>query len=201
MPDTRTAQDADLLVASLTDMPPAMARPVMVVVSGLPGAGKSSFSRRLVELVPLLVLETDVLRRVLVLDPTYSKEESARLFQACHLLISRLLKQGVPLLLDATNLVEAHRERLYHIAEQTGVRLVLVFVTAPPEVIRGRLQRRQEGIDGPQDHSTADWSVYQRMRISAEPLRRSHFTVDTSRDLESVMARIAGEIRRWMRTA
>ena len=55
-----------------------MARPVMVVVSGLPGSGKSHFSRRLAEQVGLFTLESDVLRTALFPSPSYTRSESRR---------------------------------------------------------------------------------------------------------------------------
>ena len=171
----------------------------MVVVSGLPGSGKSYFSRSLLEQVPLLVLESDALRKVLLPSPTYTNIESVRLFRACHSLIDELLGRGIPILLDATNLIEGHRERLYHIAERTGAKLLLVYLKAPPELVYARLKRRAEGID-PHDNSTADWHVYQRMNSDAAPIRRKHFVVDSSRDISPAIAKVAREIRRWMRT-
>ena len=97
------------LLAALRDLPPPMAQPVLVMVSGLPGSGKSYFSRLLAREVPLAVLESDYLRQVLFPRPTYSADESARLFSAIHGLVQRLLQMGIPVLLDATNLVEANR--------------------------------------------------------------------------------------------
>ena len=64
----------------------------MVVISGLPGSGKSYFSRKLVAEVPLTVLEGDVLRGVLFPRPSYTSSESARLFEACYTLIRDLLR-------------------------------------------------------------------------------------------------------------
>ena len=169
----------------------------MVVIGGLPGSGKSYFSHRLIEQVPLLVLESDVLRRVLFPKPTYTRAESAHLFEACYSLIDDLLGQGIPLLLDATNLAEAHRERLYHITEQLGLRLILVYTKAPPDVVYDRLKARCESLD-PEDRSSADWGVYQRMRSTVEPIVRNHFVVDTSKDISTAIARVVREIRRWM---
>ena len=74
-------------------------------------------------------------------------------------MINDLLREGVSILFDATNLVEGHREVLYHIAEQVGTKQILVYLKAPPGVIRERLQGRSEGTD-PEDSSTAGWEVY-----------------------------------------
>ena len=187
-------------MASLPKGPPPVARPVMVVISGLPGSGKSYFSRRLVEQVPLLVLESDALREVVFPNPSYTGAESSQLFRACHLLIERLLRKGIPLILDATNLVEGHRERLYHIAEQAGAKLIVVYLKAPPEVVYERLRGRSSGV-GVEDRSTTDWRVYHRMRSTAEPIRRNHFVVDTSGDISLDVSRVVRETKRWMSTS
>lgn len=192
------SRDVEVLRASLPPLPEPLARPVLVVVVGLPGTGKSYFSRRLAERFPMAVLETDALRKALFPRPTYSPEESARLFRAVHGLIESLLRRGVPVLLDATNLVEANREHLYHIAEKTGARLILARTEAPPEVVRERLARRQQ-TPVREDHSDAGWEVYERMRRSVDPLRRQHYVVDTTRDIGPVLERILRDIRRWIR--
>ena len=177
--------------------PPPVARPVMVVISGLPGSGKSYFAHRLVKQVPLLVLESDVLPRALFPNPTYTRDESAQLFEACYSLIDDLLRQGIPLLLDATNLTEGHRERPYHITEQLALRLILIYLKAPPDVVYDRLKGRSEraNLEG---RSSADWGVYQRMRSTVEPIKRNHLVVDTSKDISPAIAKVAREIRRWM---
>lgn len=197
---TRVAQrdqDMEVLRASLPPGPESTARPVMVILSGLPGSGKSYFGRRLVEQVPLLTLQSDGLRKILFPNPSYAEEESARLFDACHALIEDLLARGTPLLIDATNLVESHRERLYRAARQPGVLTVLVYLTAPREVAYRRLQRRSQGT-APEDNSDAGREVYDRMRSAVEPIRRGHLVVDTSKDIAPAVAEVAGKARLWM---
>jgi len=188
-------RDVALLRQSLGDLPEPVARPPLIVVSGLPGAGKSTFSRRLAERLPLAIVESDMLRGVLFPHPSHSAEESQRLFQAIHRLIEQLLEAGVPTLLDATNLRERHREYLYHIAYRLQAKLILVWVQAPPSVVQARLQRREQATD-PQDHSTAGWQVYKRMGSTAQRISRPYFAVDTSRDITPVLDKIVREVRR-----
>ena len=92
------------LTDGLGELPEPVVRPPFVVVSGLPGTGKSYFCAKLAERLPFVILESDALRKALFSPPSYSPEERARLFRALHLLIERLLKGGIPLILDATNL-------------------------------------------------------------------------------------------------
>ena len=189
--------DADVkrLTESLGKLPEPVVDPTLIVVSGLPGTGKSYFSSRLVERLPFVILESDAMRKSLFASPSYSRYESGRLFQACHLLIQRLLGRGISVILDATNLSERHRERLYSIADRLGAQLILVRVEAPAEVAHERLRVRQEGAD-PGDRSDADWNVYQRMQPSVEKIQRKHYAVDTSRDITPVLDKIAREVRR-----
>ncbi len=196
---TTASNDARRLLQSLKgSLPEPVLRPVLVVVSGLPGTGKSFFSQRLAQQAPLSVLESDAMRKVLVPYPLHTAEESARLFQAIHEVIDLLLGQRVSVLLDATSLAEAHRAHLYRLAERHNAKMMLVLVEAPPSVVRQRLETRGK-TPLRQDHSDADWDVYQRMRPLQEPTKRSHIAVDTSGDVEPVVEKIAREIQQWTR--
>lgn len=194
MQQNRVNADVAKLKESLNLLPEPMIMPPFIVVSGLPGTGKSFFCRKLAERIPFLVLESDVLRKGLFVTPTYSAEESAHLFSVCHLLIEELLQKGIPIIFDATNLSERHRERLYHISDKTGAKLILVRIEAPPTMVRQRLLSREEKAN-PEDKSDADWEVYQRMRLNMEKIRRNHFAVDTSRDITPVIDKIVRAIK------
>lgn len=189
------AADVQKLKQGLGELPEPVANPVFVIVSGLPGTGKSHFSRKLAEQLPSVILESDTLRKRLYSSPTYSAQESHRLFNACHRLIEELLDSGITAILDATNLVEQHRERLYLISQRLKVKQIIVRVEAPREVVLQRLQGRSRGIDRG-DNSDADSGVYQRMRARAERIRRNHFVVDTSRDITPVVDKIVRAARR-----
>ena len=193
MAETRLASDIERLTDSLGQLPEPVVKPAFIVVSGLPGTGKSYFCRKLAERLHFVILESDVLRRALFLSPGYDPTESRRLFQAIHLLIEGLLKRGMPLILDATNLSERYREHLYSIADHLDVRLVLVKVEAPPDVVRERLKARR---GDPQSKSDADWGVYQKLRSSVEKIWRNHYVVDTSRDITPVLDKIVRAVRR-----
>jgi DegV family protein with EDD domain len=192
-PDFPLAKDVRRIEASLQPLPPPLSTPALVLVSGLPGSGKSHFTRELCRRFPLAWLESDALRKALFDQPSHSPQESARLFAACHRVLDRLLEAGVPAVLDATNLREMHRRQLYRIAERNGAKLVLVSLDAPPDLVRQRLEARQ-GADNPWDHSDADYAVYDRMRRQAEPIGRPHIRVDTAVDIEPALQAIIRQL-------
>lgn len=193
MEQTEATSDVRQLFVYLGKLPEPVAKPFLVVVSGLPGTGKSYFCRQLAQKLSAVILESDSLRKALFVSPSYSAAESARLFRACHLLIEGLLKKGVPLIFDATNLSEHYRERLYSIAERFDARLVLVRVEAPPELVYERLKERQ---GDPESKSDADWLVYKWMESQLQKIPRRHYAVDTSRDITPVINKIVREVNR-----
>ena len=186
---TSLDEDVEKLSGSLNGLPEPQVEPPLVVVSGLPGAGKSFFCRTLAEKLPFLILGSDALRRVLFPSPQYNEHENKRLFSACHVLIEDLLGKGIPVIFDATNLLEHHREYVYRAAERTRAKLILVWVEAPPEVVRQRLLAREKAAI-PEYHSEAGWEVYNRMRPRREKISRNHLVVDTSQDISAAVDKI-----------
>ena len=195
MEDTQVISDARLLSSSLGQLPDPQVQPAFIIVSGLPGTGKTYFCRQLAERLPFLILESDALRKSLFPSPTHSATESAYLFRTIHYLIEELLRKGIPLILDATNLSERHRERLYNIAERLNAKLILVRVEAPPDLIQARLKARAERKDA-SENSAADWAVYRKMKLTAQKIRRNHYTVNTSRDVTPVLDKIVRDVKR-----
>lgn len=195
MKGSRVAGDVSVLKKSLPSLPEPVANPALIVVSGLPGTGKSHFCRKLAEKIDLVILESDILRKQLFASPSYAKEESIELFQACHGLVEELLRKGVSVALDATNLEEHNREQLYHIADQTGARMIIVRMQAPPELVHERLERRLRRADQA-DHSEADWDVYTKMKPTVEKIGRNHIAVDSSKDISPLIDKIARLVNR-----
>jgi predicted kinase len=188
--NARLVSDSLRLLESLEPLPEPAAEPFFITVSGLPGTGKSYFCRRLAEKLPVVLLESDAIRKTLFASPVYSSEESNHLFRDIHLLVEKLLSQGIPVILDATNLSEKNREYLYSIASRLKVKLILVRVSAPPELVRQRLQSRQAD---PTNKSDADWEIYRKMQPAEEKIHRKHYTIDTSQDISSTIDKIVRE--------
>ena len=191
MEQTQLAADVERLAENLGQLPEPVVKPAFVVISGLPGTGKSYFCNKLAERLPFAILESDALRKILFSPPSYSPKESSHLFWAIHRLVERLLKKGISLILDATNLSERHREYLYSIADHLDIKLILVRVEAPPQVVRGRLESRVEDLVSKSD---ADWVIYQQMKSSVEKIQRKHYVVDTSQDINPVLDKIVKEV-------
>lgn len=172
------------------------AYPVLILMSGLPGSGKSYLSERLAVELSAVVIESDGVRKALFPQPTYSARESAVVHRTCQQTMRWLLSEGVRVIFDATNLVEFQREILYHLAERSGAKLLIIRVVAPEEVIRERLVRRSADA---QSASDADWRIYQRMSGREQTIRRPHLCIDTSEDIDAAVRKLVRAVRRSAR--
>jgi hypothetical protein len=181
--------EAELLPADLQ----TTAYPVLIMMSGLPGSGKSYLGRRLAEELPAVVIESDSVRKVLFSPPTYSADESAMVHHVCQEVMRRLLRQGVRVIFDATNLVEFQREIIYGLARHSGAGLLIVQTMAPEDVVRERLERRKQEQESLSD---ADWRVYRRMATRQQRIRHSHLCIDTSKDLDEAVRKVVHAVRR-----
>jgi predicted kinase len=179
----------------LTNTDETTANPVLIMLSGLPGTGKSCLAQSLVEILPFVIIESDQVRKLLFSKPRYTPEESYWVHRTCHALMAKLLRKGVRVIYDATNLHERHRELVYRLADKEGVKLLVVKAVAPEGVASERLRGRHEESEDDRDVSDADWRVYERMARRAEPIGRNHVVVDTSQDLKPAVTKLLRLIR------
>ena len=173
-------RDHDTILESLEPRRrPRTATPALVLTVGLPGSGKSSFSRRLAIAIDAVILESDALRRRLFGSPTYAAAESRRLFAAIYDAATALLADGVSLIVDSTSVSDGDRAPAAVVADATGARLIVVSIETPAAVIEERLRRRAIGTGG-QDSSETGRAVHDTMRRRLEPIVGEHWRVDTS---------------------
>lgn len=122
---------------------------VLILLSGLPGAGKTTFARALSTCLHFDHIESDRVRLEVTPFPTYSAGESAAVFARVDAAARRALAAGRHALIDATNLTTSDRRRFLRIATQLQVRLIVVRLTAPDSVIRERLSQPEKAIHRP----------------------------------------------------
>jgi aminoglycoside phosphotransferase family enzyme/predicted kinase len=170
------------------------AAPVLILMHGLSGSGKTTVSQLLLEALGAVRIRSDVERKRLHGMPAdarsasapganlYTREESLRTYARLATLAHEALAWGYPVIVDAASLDRAGRDRFRRTARAAGAAFELVSCVAPDEVLRERIARRaREGSDA----SEAGLEVLYLQYRACEPLdddERVHcVTLDTTR--------------------
>jgi aminoglycoside phosphotransferase family enzyme/predicted kinase len=182
-------------------------RPALVLVSGLPGTGKSTVVRQLSNAANFQVIRSDVVRKELagfsestslatasgLQEGIYTAEWTDRTYAECLHRAEAELRNGGRVIVDATFLQESFRQKFSEVAVSLGVPVVWVLCEAPAEIVHQRIESRQA------DASDADWSVYQHAVKSWEPpsnaSRRLLRSLDCTGEQDEVAARALAILR------
>lgn len=124
-----------------------MTRPVLVLVSGPPGAGKTTLAARLGADVGLPVIDRDDLKDAMFdtlgwSDREWSQRVGVAAYEVLYLIAERLLAAGVSVILD-TNFQRGEAVgRLRAMQERHGCEVVEVHCRADPQVLARRFRER-----------------------------------------------------------
>jgi predicted kinase len=150
--------------------------PVLIILTGLVGTGKSTVGKMIAKRIGAVMLSTDVIRRELFPKRTYSKEESRRTYEEMLERAAKLLSKNKSVILDATFSKEDYRNEAKDIARKTKSGWQVVELTCDPKVIRERFSARKKT----SDPSEATYLIYLRMRKWYERPSGRHITIDNS---------------------
>lgn len=116
-------------------------------ITGLPGSGKSTITRKLLEKlesskIHVQIVSSDMLRKVMTPKPTYKEEERATVYATLVLMAKLLTQNGVNVIIDAT----ANRRRYRDQARKEIPRFIEAYVRCPLEVCIQRETKRKAGV-------------------------------------------------------
>jgi aminoglycoside phosphotransferase family enzyme/predicted kinase len=148
-------------------------RPVLVMIGGLPGTGKSTLAHALAKHTHLEVIRSDVVRKEILPAPgpaaagfqegIYSPEMTRRTYEECLRRAEAFFFQGRRVLVDATFREDLQRRIFLEAAGCWAVPAAFLVCQAEPDLARRRLAERRG------DASDAEWAIYSRMATHWEP--------------------------------
>ncbi|HVX56760.1 MAG TPA: ATP-binding protein [Candidatus Saccharimonadales bacterium] len=116
-----------------------MPRPILYLMIGYPGAGKTTVAEIIHDATGAVHLWSDIERHKLFGHPTHSEEESVKLYDELNRRAGELLAAGQSVVFDTNFNFRTDRQKLRDIADRHGADTLAIWVQVPKEVARERV--------------------------------------------------------------
>ncbi|RHY39248.1 hypothetical protein DYB30_002842 [Aphanomyces astaci] len=203
-------------LVAYTLLAPPSDRPCLVLVTGLPGTGKSTVAQGLVAADERWVwVRSDVVRKELAgVNPTertpddamtdvYSTAFTQKTYMECWAQAQEALQGGRRVLVDATFREHAFRRLFLEGAKKEGAMAAVVVCECNREIVKGRMAKRaSEAVQ----ISDATWDVFEKVEQSWTTFESASglyavtdqevFAVNTEKHLDLATTRVHGFLRK-----
>jgi len=116
----------------------SIAKPLVIMIVGLPGAGKSYFAKQFADTFSVPLICGDDIRAELFAKPTFSSDENQIIGRIQDLMLEQLLKIKGSVIIDGNNNAKIERLKTQKLAKQNGFETLVVWVQTNPDLAKSR---------------------------------------------------------------
>lgn len=117
-------------------------KPVLILLYGFPGSGKTYFARQFCESVQAAHLEQDRIRSELFERPSFSKQENSALGRITEYMVNEFLSAGISVVLDMNAMRVSQRRSYREVAHRNKVKVLVVWFQIDADTSYLRNQKR-----------------------------------------------------------
>lgn len=118
--------------------------PLLILVMGYPGAGKSFFARQFSEQYGVARVSEDRIRYELFAQPTFGQEENEIISAMTTYMLEQLMQTNSPIICDANLLRQKERKAYADLAHKNGYRSLTVWLQTDSETAALRSAKRDK---------------------------------------------------------
>jgi predicted kinase len=158
---------------------------MLILVSGLPGSGKSTFATALAATHGYLHLNSDAMRKNMGLMGRYDLFSKLKVYQA----LMEQTADALPddsVIVDSTFFLATVRNSFYNIAFKKKVDLFIFSIVADEEVIKERTAKKRRD-------SEADFEVYKKIKAEFEFIKKGFLQLRSDKLSVDEMVAIANQ--------
>ena len=165
-----------------------MTSPSLIIITGLPGTGKTTVALALAEKLIAEHLNTDMIRMEMGLRGQYDQETKERVYKVLLERASKAIKERRSVVVDGTFYQSKLRAKFKRLASRLGVSIYWVELWAKPEVIRKRVGKKRM-------YSEADFKVHLQVKAMYEPILDSHLRLESN---DSNLSQLVQEVLAYL---
>lgn len=169
----------------------------LLITCGPSGSGKSLLSERLIGPLGAVRVRSDIERRRRAQpgEDRYSGFARHRTYGRLEACADKVLAAGFPVIVDATFIRRAYRDRFWRLANEHGVPFAILVLTAPRKVLASRIAAREAEN---RDPSEATVAVLDRQLEEREPLTpaEQEFAIELESTADVDLTPVEGFLRR-----
>lgn len=120
----------------------ALQKPLLLLVYGFPGSGKTHLSRNLAETLQIAHVSADRIRYELFDQPRYDRQENAIVNHLMNYMTGEFLTAGVSVIYDVNAMRSSQRRELRELARKHHADSLLVWLQIDAESAYARTQKR-----------------------------------------------------------
>lgn len=156
----------------------SLEQPLIIMVVGLPGSGKSFFAQQFSETFNISSVSDDRIRAELFEKPEFTADENAIVDRMQSYMLEELVKTKRSFLVDGGSNTKSERQRLIQLAEKNGYGTLVIWVQTDVESARARATRPRENAS--KTGTIPGLAPYQFDRLSklfAPPTREAYLVI------------------------
>jgi predicted kinase len=168
---------------------------MLVMLSGLPGVGKSAIADALGQRLPAVVISVDPIEAaILRCGIPRSFETGVAAYEVGAVVAEHQLRHGLHVVADAANYLEVGRNVWRAAAERAGVATRAVEIVCGDErEHRQRVESRRRALE---PYPELDWDAVLRRRAEVEPWPHDVLTLDSVRPIDDNVAEALAYLNR-----
>lgn len=139
---------------------------MIVIVIGLPGTGKTTFSKGLAQAIKGLHLNTDIIRDQLNLRGKYDRDTKNLIYATMMERAGEAVQNDLHVILDGTFYKQQLRDDYVTFAQKYQVPLKWIELKATEAAIKERVEHKRV-------YSEADYQVYLKVKKLFEPMHKT----------------------------
>ncbi|HSW74738.1 MAG TPA: ATP-binding protein [Candidatus Saccharimonadales bacterium] len=138
-------------------------KPLLILLYGFPGAGKTYFARQLCEHLQAAHIQGDRIRGELFEKPQYDKEENQVITQLMDYMTGEFLNAGMSVVYDTNAMRLSQRRALREMARKTKAQTVLVWLQIDNDSAMARISARDRRRSDDKFAMPIDKTTFQRV--------------------------------------